>query len=266
MNKKTIIISILIISLLLLSACKTKAKTPSAGFIGGKLGLVGSLVIESTSGGNKVFDSGIDLFKIDLTLENKGEDDIAEGEVLVTLDGINFDAFQLTDPTQSNTLPLLGLKREAGGITNPSQIIIQYDANYEPDEDADRNVVLGANICYAYETISRVADLCLKNRVTGPSGVNALCKIDETKQAENSGSPFQIKTFSERPAGEKKVNVYLEAENVGQGILYKDDYLAKGKCIESDADKNKVYAKVELLEYLDQSAAMIKCSGFTANE
>lgn len=261
--KKQILVFILILSLLVLAACKSGPRTSATGFIGGKEGLSPSLSIESTSGGNKVFDAGVDPFKIDVTLQNKGEDDVAENEALVTLDGINFNAFQIRDQTQRNTLPLPGLRREAGQVTSPSQVILQYDANYKPNEDADRTVGLAANICYKYQTISRIKDLCLRKRITGPSS-NASCNIDETKLAENSGSPFQLKTFNERPAGENKINIWLEAENQGKGTLYNKDYLSQGKCIDNDADKNKVYVKVELTEF-QNSGNLISCSGLNGN-
>ena len=263
--KKSTIIIILLIVVLLLAGCKSKQKTSGAGFIGGKEGLKATLAIESTSGGNKVYDAGVDNFKIDLTLENSGEDDVDPNEVLVTLERINFDAFGIDNPTQSNTLPLPGKRKEASGVTAPSQTIVQYDAVYGPDDDADRNVELLANFCYEYETKARVSGLCLKNKVTGPSSGTA-CRIDEVKAVENSGSPFQVKTFTESPAGEKKVAVFLQAENAGKGIIYNKDYLSKGKCIDSDSDKNKVYVKVELLDFLDISSSMIKCSGLNNNE
>ncbi len=265
MKNKSFIFAILIISLLFLAACKSAPKATATGFIGGSDGLTATIAIESTSGGNKVYDSNVDPFKIDVTLQNKGEYDVKESEALVTLDGINFNAFQIRDPTQRNTLPLLGLRRDSGRITNPTQTIIQYDANYQPDEDADRNVAIAANFCYKYETISRVSDLCLRKQITGPQG-NATCKVDESKLAENSGSPVKVKTVSQRPAGEMKINVLLEAENVGKGLIYQKDFLGQGKCVDSDSDKNKLYVKVELLEYLDQSATMIKCSGLNSNE
>ena len=53
--------------------------------------------------------------------------------------------------------------------------------------------------------------------------------------------------------------------NNGKGILYSKDYLANGKCVDNDKEKNKVYAKVELTEF-QNSASFIKCSSMTNNE
>ncbi len=267
MNNTKSLIFIFVISLLLISltGCdKNKQKTPTTGFIGGNQGLISSITVESTSGNNKVFDSGVDPFKIQVKLENKGEDEVTENEALITLDGINFNAFQIADPTKRNTLPLAGLRREAGKTTTPSQTIVQYEATYKPDEDADRTISIAANTCYKYTTTSRVKNLCLRKRITGPTSSDK-CKVDETKTAENSGAPFRIKTFSERPAGENKINVWIEAENEGKGTLYSKDFLSKGKCIDSEDDKNKVYVKVDLTEF-QNSAGLISCSGLTNNE
>ena len=266
MKKITIIIAILMLSLLLLTACNVgKKKTSTTGFVGGSDGINAEITIESISGGNRVFDAGVDPFKIDITLQNEGEFNVEEGKVLITLDGISFVAFSITQPTKLNALPLLGLRKEATGVTEASQTIVQYDANYKPDEDADRLVNLAANFCYEYETISRVTDLCLKKRVTGPSSDTA-CKIDEEKLVENSGAPFKVTTVSERPAGEQKVNVFLAAENVGQGTLYRPAFLSKGECVSNDEDKNKMYVKVELLDYLEQSSSIVSCSGLEGNK
>ncbi len=264
MKKFIIVIAILVLALLLVS-CSGKKKTTSSGFIGGSEGLSGALTIESASGDNKIFDGNSDPFKIDITLENKGEDDVAEGEVLVTLDRIPFNAFGISNPTKSNDIPLVGIKREGDSTTSASQVVVQYDAIYQSNEDADRNQDLAANFCYKYKTISRVSNLCLKNKVTGPTTGEA-CKVDETKTAENSGSPFQVNTFVERPSGEKKVSVFLEGQNVGTGTLYKREFLSQGRCVDVDSEKNKIYVKVELLDYLDQSKNMIKCSGINSNE
>lgn len=265
MKKLIIIITILILSLLLLSACGTKKKTQTTGFIGGSEGINAEITIDSSSGGNKVYDGGVDLFKIDINLENKGEFTVEEGKILITLDGISFDAFSISEPTRTNELPLLGLRKEAGGVTEATQTVVQYDANYKPDAEADRNVDLAANFCYQYQTISRVSDLCLKKRVTGPS-TNTVCSVDEEKTAENSASPFKVTTVSERPAGEQKVSVFLVAENIGQGILYKPEFLSKGQCISSEDDKNKMHVKVELSDFIQQSSSMVKCSGLNGNE
>lgn len=264
--RKTIIIAILLISVLFLAACKGQEKTTTSGFIGGKEGLKGTLVVESSSGGNKVFDRNNDLFRINLNLENKGEDSVEANEVLVSLSGVNLDAFQITTPTKSNSLPLLGRKREGGKVTDPTQTIVQYEANYKPVVEAETKANLVADFCYKYQTISRATDFCLKNKVLGPSGTNPVCKIDEAKKPESSGSPVQVKELTERPAGEHKVNVFLVAENIAKGTIYQQDYLSKGKCVDSDAEKNKVHVKVELTDYPDKSASMIKCSGLNGNE
>ncbi len=259
--KKSLIIIIFLLSVLVLASCTTNnKKTPSSGFIGGKDGVTATLTIDSTSGANKVYDNGVDPFKINVNLQNKGEHSIEPNDILITLDGINFNAFQIRDQTQGNTLPMPGLRREANQITSPSQIILQYDANYKPREDADRPVDVSANVCYKYKTISRVKDLCLRKRITGPSG-NTSCKVDETKLVENSGAPFQVKTFNERPASENKVNIWIEAQNLGKGIVYPQDFLSKGKCIDSEADKNKIYIKVELTEF--ETKGLVSCGGLS---
>lgn len=263
MRKITIIFMILLV-LLLLTACNKKQKTQATGFIGGEEGLKATIAIESTSGGNKVYDAGVDPFKIDITLENKGEGFLESGDVLTTLSGISFDAFSIVDQTQKNTLPLPGRRREPSGITEPSQTIVQYDANYKPDADADRNVDVVVDLCYKYQTTT-LTDVCLKNKVTGPT-TGELCKIEEVKLTDTSGSPIKVKRASERPAGEQKVHVLIEAENLGKGNLYQKDYLTSGSCVDSVDDKNKLHVKVELPDYLSQSPTIIKCAGLNGNE
>ncbi|MBI2148405.1 hypothetical protein HYU23_01895 [Candidatus Woesearchaeota archaeon] len=264
--RKKVLIFILVL-LVILTACKGGAdskKTQAGGFIGTKEGLVSTMNIDSASGGNKVLDAGVESFRILVNVQNKGEHSIPENDVMVTLDGINLQAFQIKNPTQRNTIPLSAIRREAGKVTTPAQIPIVYDANYLSDEDADRTTTIGANVCYKYETISRIKNLCLRKKITGAVSATA-CKIDEVKLSESSAAPFQVTTFSERPAGESKVNVYIEAKNPGKGIMYDKDYLSQGKCVDSDKDRNKVYVKVELTEFKN-SASLVSCSGLRGNE
>ncbi|HLC58264.1 MAG TPA: hypothetical protein VJI68_00215 [Candidatus Nanoarchaeia archaeon] len=265
MKKITIAFLVLMCLLLVLSGCKGN-KTPknTTGFIGGTEGISSQITIESTSGNNNVFDNGVDPFYIDVTLENKGEDEAAEGEVLVTLDNINFNAFQIQDPTKRNDISLSGLRKEGGKTTDAAQTIVRFNANYKPDEVADRTVSLSVNSCYKYQTISRVKDLCLRKKITSP-GTTDTCKVDEAKIAENSGAPFRIKTFTESPAGENKVRIFIEAMNEGKGTIYSKDYLSQGKCIDSEENKNKIYAKIQLTE-VTNSASIITCSGLDKNE
>ena len=259
------VFAFLLLSLFILAACTGGGqKTQQAGFVGGKEGLSAAMSIDSASGGNKVLDAGGESFRILINLQNKGEHTVPENDVLVTLDGINFNAFSIRDPTKRNVVAMSGVRLESGKKTNPSQIPIAYASNYQTDEDADRTTNIAANVCYKYQTISRIRNLCLRKKVTN-AAPNAVCKVDETKLAESSGAPFQITTFSERPGGENKVNIYVEAKNNGKGIMYNNDYLNQGKCIDSDKDKNKVHVKVELTEDKN-SAGSISCSGLVGNE
>ncbi len=266
MKKKLLIFLILLFSLLLLSACNGgKKKTTGTGFIGGTEGIAAELAIESTSGGNRIFDTGVDPFRILVTLENRGEHDVIEGNAFITLSGISFEAFSIRDQTQRVEIPLLGLRKEGTGVTDPLQTIVIYDANYKPDAEADRPVDLVADYCYEYQTISRVADLCLKKRVTGPSP-ESICNIDGEKVAENSGSPVKVNKVIERPAGEQKVNVFLTAENVGPGTIYSPDFLAGGQCTSDEEKKNKIHVKVVLSDFESQSASAVICGGLESNE
>lgn len=256
---------ILVLSLvLILAACTSgSSKTSAGGFVGGKTGVSTSITVDSASGGNKVLDSGNENFRVLVNLQNQGEHTINENDIVVTLNGLSFDAFSISNPTQRNILSLPGIKIVGGKKTDASQIIIPYNANYKPKEDADRTVTLTGNVCYAYETISRVKNLCLRKQITSLGGAGA-CKVDETKLAENSGAPFQVSTFTESPAGENKINIYIKGTNGGKGAMYNKDYLSQGKCIDSQPDKDKVYVKVELTEFAN-SADLITCSGLVGN-
>ncbi len=266
MKKKLIIFSVILISLLLLSACDSgKKKKTGTGFIGGSEGISAELSVESTSGGNRVFDAGVDPFRILVTLQNNGEHDVTEGNAFVTLSGVSFDAFSIKNPTNSLEIPLLGLRKEGTGITEPIQSVILYDANYKPDAEADRPVDLVADYCYEYQTISRVSDLCLKKRVTGPSP-DSICNVDGERVAENSGSPVKVTKVIERPAGENKISVFLVAENVGPGTIYSPDFLPKGQCISDEKLKDKIHVKVVLSDFEEQSASVVVCGGLESNE
>ncbi len=243
--KKQMVFILFVLSILIIAGCGggKKPKTPQVGFIGGKEGLVPTLNIISTTQ-NEVLDNDQEQFQIAIKIQNKGEDTVEANEILTTLTGIDLSAFQIKEPNGvlANSDVLEKTRAEAGKILPTSETQMIYEANYKFDEPTNKMQDIGANICYKYQTTAS-ADACLRKDVTKPS-TEARCKIEDQKLVGNSGAPVQVAVVTQRPSAKNKLRFTINIENLGKGEVYNKEFLLKGKCIDDQEAKNKLYLKV----------------------
>lgn len=244
--KKSVFIGIFIIFLLFLTACgTTKPTTPTSGFIGGKDGMVASFLTDDPPA--KVYDDSTNPFRMSLMIENKGEYDIQPNDILVTVDGIDYDSFSIKSPTQRNPSIIEKVRRDTAGKALPGgkSVDISFEANYKEKVPASQPYSIGMNICYKYNT-QAIAKTCLRKDVTARPLPSDRCKIEEAKLASNSGAPVQVTSITQRPSGKNTILVVIGINNVGKGEIYDPSFLSKGTCISDPVSglQNNVHVKV----------------------
>jgi len=251
---RTAIITILIVafSIFLSGAqgCQSSGTTTtSTGYIGGTDGL--SMAFLNTEPPERVLDNNNELFYVSIELENLGEYDIKEEEVLTTLAGVNKDAFQIKDLTKINKNPIEGKKKEGGNVLKGEKGEITYEAKYKEDLSADTPFTIGANVCYRYQTKS-IVNLCLKKDVTERTTVEESCLITESKSISNWGSPVQVTAISEDTAGTNRAKVTFTIINKNKGEVFEQTaFSASKECSKTNEEKdkeNKVNVKIKSAE------------------
>lgn len=229
----------LLIGLIFISGIKgcEKKDVIREGYLGGTEGL--GISFADGEPPEKVLDADTDPFTITLLLKNKGEFDIPEKGIAVTLTGINKDAFQISDLTKRNDDIITKSGLEQGKKVTGGQDEITYDSRYKEDLPTDFVHTIGANVCYRYRT-GALAKICLRKEASSKERENDVCIIYEDKGVSNSGAPMHVISLSERPAGTNKVKVILEIKNKGKGVSYVKDAFSSGPCLESgNKDKEK---------------------------
>lgn len=245
MKKNILFISIALVSILFLVSCTTTAPKSSTGFIGGTDGLSATFITDQPPA--KVYDDNTNPFTIALTIENKGEHDVQPNELLTTIDGIDYTAFQIANPNQRNSLRIGKVQKDSTGAVLPGDknTDISYDASYKDKVAASSPYSIGMNICYNYQS-DALSKVCLRNDVTARPGPKDVCMIEGNRIVSSSGAPIQITTITERPSGKNQVELIIEFENKGKGEVYDPSFLSKGTCLTDIASglQNKVHAKV----------------------
>ncbi len=244
MKRGLIILSIAMI--LLIAGCqgKTETTTGFGAFLGGTDGLIFSFVQDEPP--LTVLDDNNEPFFITLELENAGEYPLQENEILTTLSGISYDAFDIEKAslTNANALEKGYLNKQTGEIVQGGVDQITYEAVYKDDLEYDLPFTIAANVCYQYQT-QAVAQTCLSKQPTRRSQPTDVCIITEEKIVGNSGGPLQVTSFSERTSGQNEVTITFKVENVNLGESYPQDYLAqKDDCIADDKLRNQVHIAV----------------------
>lgn len=259
--KNQITITLLLVFLLVLTACTGTQQTQitTSGFIGGTEGVVASFQTDEPQA--KVLDSGLSPFRVTLLLENKGEHPLQAGDILTTMDSIDYNAFQIKNPNAKNDMLVQGITRDTTGksVIGDKYPGISYEASFKDKVPAPQSYTIGMNICYKYgtETLSKA---CLRKEVTARTTTKDICKIEDKRAVSNSGAPLQVTAISERPSGKNQITLVFELENKGKGEVYDNAFLSKGKCVSdpNSALLNKVHVKV----FFEENKPAVKCTQF----
>ena len=216
---KAIKLILIVLLVLFVAACKKSPISPSSkGFVGGDSGLDISFIKDEPP--DIVLDNNQDEFDIAVRLVNAGEEDIDEGEIIATLNGIEKDAFSLSSLSAKNIDPLAGKKKLADRVIDGEEGEILFsNLKYKDKLSADFPVDLRADVCYEYGTRG-VADLCLKKEAS-KRRTNDICEINrESIDVDNSGATVKVTNFAQRSKGSDKVQITFDIEKKGGGDVF----------------------------------------------
>ncbi len=232
MNKALIII--LALALIFIAAC-TPVSTPNTGrYNGGDEGLTVTFLEGEPP--ESVLDNNQEDFDLSVLVENVGEADIKPGAVIVTLNGIERDAFKLRSLTEKNTIEILGVKKLSDRIQDGESAEIRFqDANYQESLPFDFDVEVRADVCYDYVSTA-VADVCLKSDAS-QRRTDDNCEIDnKAVDVDNSGAPVHITNFAQNARGSTAIGFTFDVVKVGSGDVFPPGNF-KDKCtVDSDND------------------------------
>ena len=209
---KKIIIPVLIVALLMLTACQQQQKAVTKGaFVGGTDGIVAKFEpfgVEE-NGVYSIFDQ--ETFPLELTLHNKGEYKIQPGEVSVKLLGPSQEEFSgIKSWELKNKQPLDAI---SDLVPNGGEETLSFasEAKYAKESIGLTEREWFANIEYHYQTYLLIPEACLKEDLID----TRVCNVKETKNFFVSGAPITVKTVEEDTAGKGIVALKISVSNAG---------------------------------------------------
>jgi len=228
MEIKKIISLLLIVFMLALVGCKggeKKVEAPESPYIGGSKGLVAKFenmgIYNEKTNIEEIFEG--ETFPIEITLKNKGEQDILPGDVVVSLKGILLSDFSgiVANGTLTNEEKIEKVSeynKEGGELT--LDFTPEGGARYLVNLSGSHyDISVFAEVVYNYKTYAAVPKVCFKEDLQDES----VCDVEEEKAVFSSGAPIQVKKATEKRAGTGKIAVEFEIENIGSGDVTKPD-------------------------------------------
>lgn len=222
---------------LFLVACQTSSSGgTTTPFVGGIDGVDVTFVTGAPP--SEVFDDGEFPFDIIIRLHNKGEEKVEVGEV--RLSGISRNDFggpgsytkSIPEVIESVKKDTQGNKIE-GGVT-----FVEFKGfNFGKTLQGNTQFRLRADVCYKYKTKSSVLVCIQENLLTIDR--DEICDVSGSKSISSSGSPIQIESFQQRPAGNDRISFTFVVSHKGSGLVHSGNL-----CSNEFADKNKVHLKV----------------------
>lgn len=179
----------------------------------GEVGTQG-IVIEQISGAPPSQVSKGQEFQIMITLENKGNYDLKQGEAQIFLEGLDPLLYSIpqTDIIKTNTLELKSANNEAGIAGGRERIVFANRAKYI-GQNADFDQSISYASCYFYESTVQT-NICFALQ----EGVCTL-EGDKIKDATIGDAPIQITSITEERIGQN-VQVKFKIENKGDGRVF----------------------------------------------
>jgi hypothetical protein len=236
--RKIIILPILMISLLFLVSCGTEDADSGAGsgaFIGGAQGVVAVFepfgVVEDNI--YTLFDT--ETFPIEITVANKGEYEIQNGDVTIELKGPSLDFAGIPSLSKSNA-GIIGTVSDLLPGGEEETITFATDATYNQEVNGYIDREWFANIEYNYETYLIMPEVCLK----GDLKDDRICEVNGAKTYFVSGAPITITAVEESTAGKgiMALKITVQDQGTGKVTLPNEDFGTQEKIAYSIDDSS----------------------------
>lgn len=229
------------VAMLLLTGCGQGSDSQKASktkaFIGGTQGMTMEFLTGSPP--PEVFDNSTFPFEVAVKLENKGEFDVSKEKAEIKISGIQAQDFglqpsNLTKNPDEN-LDAAEIDPEGSIIPGTVSFLTFPGFKYKTRLSGNTPFTVVATNCYTYGTNAQ-ALLCIRDDLLKPDE-DAGCKVSEKKSAQSSGSPIQITSFEENPAGSDRVTFSFQVEHRGTGRITKQGTRCNNDDIVADDDK-----------------------------
>jgi len=261
MKNRTLFLPVLVISLLVLTACggnQVQQQTKGV-FLGGTQGISANFEAFGVAEGGiySIFDT--ETFPIEVTVRNKGEYDLKASDVTVELAGIdkseisNVPSWQLKN---KGTIEKISELTPSGG---EETISFGSDAKYLPVVTGAMERKLFANLDFNYQTYLIIPEVCLKEDLKD----TRICNVKEKKNFFVSGAPITVTSVDEETAGQAIMALKIKIKNAGTGKVAKpnEDFTITDKLtysMDDNAWECKSTGKVNEAR-LDKGEAEIIC-------
>jgi len=198
----------------------------------------------------EVFDAGQQPFEVALSLENKGEFDVALNDVKIKLSGFFPGDFNnpVIEKNPDENLDKSYVDPD-GDIQRGTITFVNFPGfNFGGTLVGNNRYTIRADICYKYGTNAQ-ADLCILEDLTPTE--KEVCEVNEKKSVDVSSAPVQIENFDQEVAGTRKIKFSFDIVQRGTGLVSK---LATD-CSTELGDKNRVWIEI------DVGVGSLSCSG-----
>ena len=218
-SKKSLIVTLLIVTLFITACGEQEDTTSESVFLGGTQGVVANFEpfgVEE-DGTYTIFDT--EAFPIEVTLLNKGEYDLKEGDAKVRLLGplpAQFSGIASWELLNTGLVDKISELVTSGG---EETVTFGTDAKYLGDITGFLDINWLANVEYNYETQVIIPEVCLKEDLTD----ERVCEVKETKTYFVSGAPLVATAVEESTAGKGIMALKIAIENKGTGDVAKQD-------------------------------------------
>ncbi len=203
-------------SLLFLAACapSEEQKTTQKVFVGGTDGIVASFEPFGIEEGGffTVFDT--EDFPVEVTIKNKGEEELQPGDVAIKLVGVTpadfegIPSFTLQNKEVLDKATLLS-PAQAGEETldfTPGST----DATYKQKVIGFTDLNFFAQVDYRYKTRLIIPEVCFKEDLTDPR----ICEVKGAKEFHVSGAPITVTAVDEESGAKGVVVLKITVKNV----------------------------------------------------
>lgn len=217
---RKILLGLMLIMVIFLAGCGEEEAAPVASvFMGGSQGVLASFEpfgIED-AGVYTIYDT--EGFPIEVVVKNKGEEDIAAGDLIIRIKGINLADFENigSEMRSNNNLIEKVSEFNAEGGEEVIDFTPAGDAKYKHTVTGFYNPDIFATIEYKYKTRALVPKVCFKEDLNDES----VCEVKESKDVFVSGAPILVRSVTEDTAGRGVVVLSFEIENAGGGKVTK---------------------------------------------
>lgn len=208
----------MIAAMLLVVGCEGQEDTTTTAspYVGGSQGMLATFEQFGVKEDGIASIFSDETFPVEITLKNKGEEDIEAGAAKLMLKGISPADYTGIEFEKSNSDKL-----EKVSEFNPQggeETVDFGDASYAITLSGSYyDVTVFASYQYPYKTHVAVPRVCFNTDIQDTT----VCTLEGTKKAFSSGAPIQVTSAKETRAGANLIAVEFEVSNVGGGQVTK---------------------------------------------